>query len=169
MLNDFSWIIRSSFQFSPAWSQHVWLPFLPFLRLEQAFNISNFNKYNKAFKQWWIQHRQVIFYRKMAAHRKKEDKILLRTIHKFHSLIKTFNIPWYLFLVCFLQLYQSLVVVGFATFTHQIWQKGYPESCLKTNAAKHKLPRWYSVERAEENEYNVVSCRSAVDDCTLQI
>lgn len=97
MLNDFSWIIRSSFQFSPAWSQHVWLPFLPFLRLEQAFNISNFNKYNKAFKQWWIQHRQVIFYRKMAAHRKKEDKILLRTIHKFHSLIKTFNIPWYFF------------------------------------------------------------------------
>lgn len=97
MLNDFSWIIRSSFQFSPAWSQHVWLPFLPFLRLEQAFNISNFNKYNKAFKQWWIQHRQVIFYRKMAAHRKKEDKILLRTIHKFHSLIKTFNIPWYIF------------------------------------------------------------------------
>lgn len=96
MLNDFSWIIRSSFQFSPAWSQHVWLPFLPFLRLEQAFNISNFNKYNKAFKQWWIQHRQVIFYRKMAAHR-KEDKILLRTIHKFHSLIKTFNIPWYFF------------------------------------------------------------------------
>lgn len=97
MLNDFSWIIRSSFQFSPAWSQHVWLPFLPFLRLEQAFNISNFNKYNKAFKQWWIQHRQVIFYRKMAAHRKKEDKILLRTIHKFHSLIKTFNIPSYFF------------------------------------------------------------------------
>lgn len=97
MLNDFSWIIRSSFQFSPAWSQHVWLPFLPFLRLEQAFNISNFNKYNKAFKQWWIQRRQVIFYRKMAAHRKKEDKILLRTIHKFHSLIKTFNIPWYFF------------------------------------------------------------------------
>lgn len=97
MLNDFSWIIRSFFQFSPAWSQHVWLPFLPFLRLEQAFNISNFNKYNKAFKQWWIQRRQVIFYRKMAAHRKKEDKILLRTIHKFHSLIKTFNIPWYFF------------------------------------------------------------------------
>lgn len=95
MLNDFSWIIRSSFQFSPAWSQHVWLPFLPFLRLEQAFNISNFNKYNKAFKQWWIQHRQVIFYRKMAAHRKKEDKILLRTIHKFHSLIdlKRFFLP----------------------------------------------------------------------------
>lgn len=136
MLNDFSWIIRSSFQFSPAWSQHVWLPFLPFLRLEQAFNISNFNKYNKAFKQWWIQHRQVIFYRKMAAHRKKEDKILLRTIHKFHSLIKTFNIPWYFFLVCFLQLYQSLVVVGFATFFPSNLAKGLSRILLKNQCSK---------------------------------
>lgn len=136
MLNDFSWIIRSSFQFSPAWSQHVWLPFLPFLRLEQAFNISNFNKYNKAFKQWWIQRRQVIFYRKMAAHRKKEDKILLRTIHKFHSLIKTFNIPWYFFLVCFLQLYQSLVVVGFATFFPSNLAKGLSRILLKNQCSK---------------------------------
>lgn len=136
MLNDFSWIIRSSFQFSPAWSQHVWLPFLPFLRLEQAFNISNFNKYNKAFKQWWIQRRQVIFYRKMAAHRKKEDKILLRTIHKFHSLIKTFNIPWYFFFGVF---FTALSISGCCWFCHfypSYLAKGLSRILLKNHCSK---------------------------------
>ena len=49
--------------------------------------------------------------------RKERDKIPLCTIHKFHSLILTVNIP------IFLQLYQSTTDVSFATFTHKIWQK----------------------------------------------
>lgn len=109
---------------------------LPFLRLEQAFNISNFNKYNKAFKQWWIQRRQVIFYRKMAAHRKKEDKILLRTIHKFHSLIKTFNIPWYFFFGVF---FTALSISGCCWFCHfypSNLAKGLSRILLKNHCSK---------------------------------